>query len=380
MKGLMIIVAAAALLVAPAAAMARSEIAAQAREAAVAMEEASLSLDAADGARDRVRALTQTIQAFETGLTAMREGLRQAAINEAQLSTKLQSRDAEVAQLFGALQSIGADASPVILLHPEGPMGTARAGMLLAELTPALNKQADQLRRDLEDVQTLRGLQVDAAIRMKKGLTQIQAARAALNQAMADRTDLPRRFTADPVRTAILIASSETLEGFASGLSEISTEAIAPAPITLKGQIGALPLPVQGLVLRRAGEADAAGVTRPGIIVATRPRAIVTTPTAATIRYTGPLLDFGNVVILEPRANTLFILAGLETVYGEAGQVIAAGTPIGLMGGDVPESGDTLSPLREGSGPERSETLYIEVRDNTTSQDPLDWFRTDEVQ
>ena len=367
----------AVLSLAPAPATARSEIAAQAREAAVALEEASLSLDAADGARDRVRALTQTIQAFETGLTAMREGLRQAAINEAQLSQKLQSRDAEVAQLFGALQSIGADGSPVALLHPQGPMGTARAGMLLAELTPALNKQADQLRRDLEDVQTLRALQVDAAIRMKDGLTQIQAARAALNQAMADRTDLPRRFTADPVRTAILIASSETLEGFASGLSEISTEAIAPAPITLEGQIGALPLPVQGLVLRRTGEADAAGVKRPGIIVATRPRAIVTTPTAATIRYTGPLLDFGNVVILEPRANTLFVMAGLETVYGEAGQVIAAGTPIGLMGGDVPESGDRLSPLREGSGPERSETLYIEVRDNTTSQDPLDWFRTD---
>lgn len=362
----------------PGAVMARSEIAVQAREAAVALEEASLSLDAADGARDRVRALTQTIQAFEIGLTAMREGLRQAAINEAQLSQRLQSRDAEVAQLFGALQSIGAEASPVILLHPEGPMGTARAGMLLAELTPALNKQADQLRRDLEDVQTLRTLQVDAAIRMKTGLTQIQAARAALNQAMADRTDLPRRFTADPVRTAILIASSETLEGFASGLSEIATDAIAPGPITLEGQIGALPLPVQGLVLRRTGEADAAGVKRPGIIVAARPRAIVISPTAATIRYTGPLLDFGNVVILEPRANTLFVLAGLETVYGEAGQVIAAGTPIGLMGGDVPESGATLSPLREGTGPERSETLYIEVRDNTTSQDPLDWFRSDE--
>ena len=367
-----------ALLVAtPPNAEARGEIAVQARQAAAALEEASLSLDAADGARDRVRALTRTIQAFESGLTAMREGLRQAAINEAQLSAKLQSRDAEVAQLFGALQSIGAEASPVVLLHPEGPMGTARAGMLLAELTPALNRQAAQLRQDLEDVQTLRALQEDAALRMQTGLTEIQLARAALNQAMADRTDLPKRFTADPVRTAILIASSETLEGFASGLSEIATEAIAPGPLTLQGQIGDLPLPVQGVILRRAGEADAAGVKRPGVIVATRPQAIVTAPTASTIRYAGPLLDFGTVVILEPRANTLFVLAGLETVYGEAGQVIAAGTPIGLMGGSLPEQSASLSPLREGSGTDRSESLYIEVRDNMTSQDPLDWFRTD---
>ncbi|KKM69971.1 hypothetical protein LCGC14_1445370, partial [marine sediment metagenome] len=54
-----------------------------ARRAMADLEAASAQLDAADGARDRVQALTQTIQAFETGLGAMREGLRQAAINEA---------------------------------------------------------------------------------------------------------------------------------------------------------------------------------------------------------------------------------------------------------------------------------------------------------
>ena len=148
--------------------------------------------------------------------------------------------------------------------------------------------------------------------------------------------------------------------------------------MTLDGQIGALPLPVQGLILRRAGEADAAGVKRPGIIMATRPRAIVTTPTAATVRYQGPLLDFGNVVILEPQANALFVLAGLDVVYLKTGQVIAAGTPVGLMGGKDVENGGTLSPLREGSGTDRTETLYIEVRQNNTPADPEAWFQTDE--
>jgi septal ring factor EnvC (AmiA/AmiB activator) len=294
------------------------------------------------------------------------------------LSAKLQSRDGEVAQLLGALQSMGGTTSPVMLLHPDGPTGSARAGMLLAELTPALNRRADALREDLQNVQMLRALQTDAAMRLQAGLTEVQAARTALNQAMANRTDLPTRFTADPVRTAILIASTETLDGFASGLSEIVTDEVEPAPATLDGQIGALALPVQGLVLRQAGEADAAGVTRPGIILATRPGAIVTTPTAATIRYTGPLLDFGNVVILEPQADTLFVLAGLDVVYGEAGQVIAAGTPIGLMGGILAEKGDELSTLREGAGTERSETLYMEVRQKNTPQDPAKWFRTDE--
>ena len=39
-------------------------------------------LDAADGARNRVKALTETVRAFEDGLEAMREGLRRAAIRE----------------------------------------------------------------------------------------------------------------------------------------------------------------------------------------------------------------------------------------------------------------------------------------------------------
>ncbi|MGB3246005.1 MAG: peptidase M23 [Sulfitobacter sp.] len=361
----------------PGALCAQTDAGAEALVAAEQLENAAALLDQAGGARDRVKALTETIQAFERGLGAMRAGLRQAAINEDQLSQKLQSRDEEVAQLLGVLQSIGDTSGPRTLLHPQGPTGTARAGMLLAELTPALNARADALRRDLENVQMLRKLQSDAAQQLQAGLTQVQEARAGLNQAMANRTDLPTRFTADPVRMGILIASTETLDGFSSGLAEIVSEETSPAPVTLEGEIGALPLPVQGLLLRRAGEADAAGVTRPGIIVATRPGAIVTTPTAATIRYAGALLDMGNVIILEPQADTLFVFTGLDVVYGDAGQVIARGTPIGLMAGAQAAIGGPLSPLREGAGTERSETLYIEVRQDNVPQDPQTWFRTD---
>ncbi len=361
----------------PFGALAQTDAGAEARAAAAALETAAVQLDEADGARDRVKALTQTIQAFERGLGAMRAGLRQAAISEAQISQKLGARDSEIAELLGALQSIGGAPTPTAFLHPQGPTGTARAGMLLAELTPVLNLRAQALRRDLEDVQTLRDLQVDAEKRLRDGLTQVQAARTALNQAMANRTDLPKRFTQDPVRTGVLIASTETLDGFASGLAEIAVNETEPALETLDGQIGELPLPVQGLLLRAAGETDAAGVTRPGIILATRARAIVTSPTAATIRYVGPLLDLGEVVILEPRADTLFVLAGLDVVYGEAGQVIAGETPIGLMGGPVGENVAQGSTNRDGAGTERSETLYIEVRQDNIPQDPETWFRTD---
>lgn len=357
-------------------ASAQGDAAAQARAAVTMLEEAAVQLEQAEDARDRVQALTQTIQAFETGLAAMRTGLRQAAIRETQLSARLAARDGEVSQLLAVLQSIGTY-TPKALLHPDGPTGTARAGLLLAELTPALNQRADQLRRDLEDVQTLRSLQTNAEARLRTSLTAVQTARTTLNQAMAERTNLPKRFTEDPVSTAILIASTETLGGFASGLSQIVTgeDINVQVPVSIEGQIGALPLPVQSIVLRGMNEVDAAGVVRPGLLLAARARAIVTSPTAATIRYQGPLMDLGNVMILEPRAYTLFVLAGLETVYGEIGQVIAAGTPIGLMGGV--DAGSQLSTDGDGTGAARSETLYIEVRQDNVPQDPASWFRTD---
>ncbi|WP_431358161.1 murein hydrolase activator EnvC family protein [Sulfitobacter albidus] len=360
-------------------ASAQDGAAAQARAALTQLEGALAQLDEAQSARNRIRALTETIQAFEDGLAAMRTGLREAAIREAQLTQRLAARETEVAQLIAALQSIGTPRTPTALLHPDGPTGTARAGLLLADLTPALNARADRLRRDLEDVQTLRVLQTDAAARLRESLTAVQGARTALNQAMAERTDLPRRFVEDPVSTAILIASTETLSGFASGLSQIVAEEDlnVRAPTAIEAEIGSLPLPVQGLVLRAMNEPDAAGVARPGVLIATRPRAIVTSPTAATIRYTGPLLDLGNVMILEPRADTLFVLAGLETVYGSAGEVIAAGAPIGLMGGPAATLGGELSTDGEGTGAARSETLYMEVRQDNVPQDPEAWFRTD---
>lgn len=357
--------------------MGRADPGAAARAAAEELEAATLALQGSVTARDRVAALTETVQAFEAGLTAMRAGLRQAALHEANLSAKLAAREDEISQLLGVLQSIGSAPPPLLMLHPSGPLGAARSGMMLADVTPGLAAQADRLRSDLDEIRTLRLLQESATERLEQGLAGLQQARITLSQAISDRVDLPKRFTADPVRTAILISSSETLEGFASGLSEISADPIPELTTNISAKKGALPLPVQGIVLHRQGEEDAAGIARPGIVLATRPRALVISPTAATIRYIGPLLDLGNVVILEPQADILFVLSGLNDVYGEPGQVLPPGAPVGLMGGSDPEIAAIASTGGDGSGTERSETLYIEVREDGQPVDPELWFRTD---
>lgn len=353
---------------------AQQDAGAAARAALAALDEAGRDLAAADRASDRVAALTATVRAYEDGLTALRDGMRDAAIREAALRRDLTAREDEVAQLLAALQTLGRAEVAQQLLHPQGPLGAARSGMLVSAVTPGLAAEARALAQDLEEVATLRRLQENAAETLRNGLSGAQKARAALSQAVADRTDLPRRFSEDPVQTAVLIAATETLEGFASGLTEMTEGDIAPegsAALTP----GDVPLPVSGRILRRAGEADAAGVARPGIVLATRPEALVTTPVPATVRYMGPLLDYGLVAILEPRADLLFVIAGLETLYGAAGQVLPAGAPVGLMGGGGPDT--SVLQAGEGGGNTRPETLYIEVREGDAPVDPLAWFATD---
>jgi septal ring factor EnvC (AmiA/AmiB activator) len=344
--------------------------------AAHALEQAQIALERAEGARDRVAALTRVIRAYEEGLMALREGLRRAAIREAELTRRFAAEGEKLSRLLGALMSIGGAEVPELLLHPAGPLATARAGMILGDVTPALKEQAEALRRELEELAILRELQARAADQLAQALAGVQEARARLSEAISNREELPRRFLADPQAVASLIASSETLAAFASGLAEIGGSAAEEGPVlpAFERMRGRTPLPVTGRILRRFGEADAAGIRRPGLVIATPPRALVTSPWPATIRYRGPLLDYGNVIILEPASGYLLVLAGLDEVYGEIGEVLEAGAPVGLMGGAAPAAEELLSQAPGGAGGELSETLYMELRKNNEPVDPEPWF------
>lgn len=355
------------------AACAQSETAAAAQAAAARLAAASVLLDQAGGSDDQIAALTEVVRSYEDGLGAMRDGLRRVAIRQAAIKAELDARSAEVSQLLGVLMTMGRAPAPLLLLHPSGPLGTARSGMIVSEVTPALQSRVEDLRADLAEVAELQAVQDSAAATLQQGLAGAQTARTALAQAVSDRTDLPRRFTEDAVATALLIASTETLDAFAGGLADTVDADTGAGPDATALQ-GTLSLPVQGQILRRAGEADAAGIVRPGWVVATRPGALVTAPAAATIRYRGPLLDYGVVIILEPATDVLIVIAGLADAFGEAGQVVPAGAPIGMMGGEMPAVDALLTESTTGEGRQRSETLYLEVRDGQGPVDPATWF------
>jgi murein hydrolase activator len=365
----MMLRAAAFLLLGLAAPAAGATVAEQAAEASADLLAAVDALQEAKGARDRVSALTQTIQAYDNGLGALREALRQAALREAELTLRFDAQRNRIAQLTGVLSQLEAQPGPLLLLHPSGPLGTVRSGMMLADVTPALQAEAQRLKAELKELNDLRNLQLAAGETLARGLEAAQTARTALSQAISDRTDLPRRFTDEPESLRNLLESADTLDAFAAGLApdQVDAQDFAAAR-------GRLPFPVTGTLLRGMDEADAAGVRRPGLTLATRPNALVTAPWPATIRYRGPLLDYGNVMILEPGGGYLLVLAGLGTVYGEVGEVVAAGAPLGLMGGAEPELADILAAAQEGGGARETETLYLELREGAAPVDPVEWF------
>ncbi len=352
---------------------AQDDAGAAARAASQRLAAATTALREAADARDRVAALTRTIQAYEEGLVALREGLRRAAIREDAIRRQWDSQREKVARLVAVMSTMENSSGPMLLLHPTGPVGTARSGMILSEVTPALHAEAETLRRDLEEIAGLRRLQQNAADTLEEGLHAAQEARTNLSQAISERRDLPQRFAERPDELRMIVQNIDTLDSFADLLSDtqIGPEELAQEFAERKGSLA---LPVQGTILRRFNEADAAGIRRPGLLLATRASTLVTAPAPATIRYMGPLLDYGNVMILEPEGGYLLVLAGMQVLYGELGQVVPEGSPLGLMPGTEPGAAEFLAAAQQGGGAGQTETLYIELRHLNRPTDPAEWF------
>ena len=361
-------------LLAAAPALAELDAAATAAQAAEMLEQAGFALLEAEGARDRVEALTQTVRAYEEGLLALREGIRQAAVREQTILAVFEAERDRLARLLGVLQSIEGAPAPLLLMHPEGPLGTARSGMILSEVTPAVAEEARALRLQLQDLASLRALQDTALDQLSQALDRVQEARTQLSQAIADRRMLPENIVSDEAAMSDLIESVDSLDALAAVLASDPPRAAPDLPDFAEAR-GELALPVLGARLRSFGEADAAGVSRPGVVYATRPRALVTAPWPASVRYAGPLLDYGNVIILEPEGGYLLVLAGLGTLYVAPGMLVASGDAVGLMPGDPgPESEELIVTAAQGGGAALTETLYIELRETGAPVDPATWF------
>ena len=340
-----------------------------------ALDLATADLKNANNAKKRIKSLSQAIQSYEETLAILRISVRDLTLQQSQVQDVLDQGENEIMQLLGVLATVQKAPIAGQMLHPNGPLATARSGMIISDIVPILQENVDQLKDQVMVLKQLSETQFKAQNSLQTGLLELQKAHSNLGRAIANREDLPKRFVANPEKLEILIKASKDLETFAASVQSIALNEPSVSLPSVRDRKGNLNLPVRGKILRKFNEADSSGVKRTGIILATEPKAIVISPTAATIRYLGPLLDYGNVAILEPQNGLLFVFAGMDTIYGETGQVIPALSPIGLMPSQSNEIDKIFKTQAIISSGKLSETLYVEVRSGSDAENPLNWFK-----
>jgi septal ring factor EnvC (AmiA/AmiB activator) len=338
-------------------------------DAAARLAEAVSGLERAETAPDRLRALGEAIGAYEEALAGLRASLRAAVLREAEIARRFDAEGARVAQLLGVLAAVERSDGPLLLLHPAGPLGTVRSGIVAADLAPALQAEAAALRRDLEALSAIRVERAAALAVLEAGLVRAQEARTALAQAAAARGPAPQSAEAAALLED-LAAGVRSLDALAAGIAALPGPD-DPVGLDFAEARGWLPWPVRVATIR------APGARRPGVELAAPPAALVTAPWPATVRYSGPLLDDAIVMILEPEAGYLIVLSGLAVAYVEAGAVVEAGAALGLLGGREPAAGEFVAAAREG-GVEMRETLYVELRHGEIAVDPTEWFTSEQ--
>ncbi len=349
-----------------------NDVARTADEAAAMMGAARENLQTARNSRDQVRALVEAIRAYEVALVAMQGGLREIRAATLTAQERYEARRDHVEETLVAIQSIERASGAKRVWHPGGALASVRAGMTMADLLPVLNGEAEALRAELSGLATLTALQ--------------EAAEATMIEARADM-----RQGADDLQRAMVVKAAkapppedrirrlEELARNAAELGELADGLAAISPVDLEDirdvpEERSLVWPVQGEILRGFNEADAAGVSRPGVVLTAASNALVMSPTAAEVSYSGPFLEQGNVVILELSSEYLLVLGGLGQSFVSTGDKVDANTPLGLLGDENTSDEEFLIKLGDADSAFRQESLYIEVRENGIAVDPVVWF------
>ncbi len=312
-------------------------------------------------ATEGLDALTARVAASEDAASKLRATYRAAQDTETALTLDLALRREENARLLAALMSFGR--IPAFAAHPDGPFAAARALGIWGAIEPALRAKADALADQLREIAAARTVQSEATAALEVSLEDLSAARAHL----ISRLDTLAGGPATPAVLLVAARNTETLSALADRVSERTRAAGDAEP-------GGLHWPVRARVLSPFRAPDAAGVERPGLVLEAAPLALVTAPGDGIVRYAGPFLDYGYVLVVELAEGDLLTLAGFARLDAVTGQSVTAGEALGFLGGAEPSAQEYLM-LGQGQSDEtQGETLYIELRRRQGSVDPLPWF------
>ena len=371
----------------------------------------------------RVAALTEEIAAIRKDNASITAALIQAAKTERKLGEDieeitgkledLKERQEEIrlslsarrdvlAEVLGALQRMGLNPPPALLVKPEDALSSVRSAILLGAVVPELREQTEVLLADLQELSRVSASieaeraklvkTVDEQVGEKKRLSLLLEEKKRLQEAqqaaLSDERAKASELAAKAGSLKDLIASIEkeiigvrTAEEQARRAEQERLEreaAIAAMPVpeanrltgpqpfsTLMKQVA---FPVTGRVARRFGDDDGNGGVMHGDTVTTQSGAIVTAPSDGDVLYAGPFRSYGQLLILNAGDGYHVVLAGMGRISVAAGQSVLAGEPIGAM-----SEAKVASTSASGNGNTAPE-LYVEFRKDGKPVDPAPWW------
>jgi septal ring factor EnvC (AmiA/AmiB activator) len=331
---------------------------------------------------------------------------RLAPLDEAEqaLRTSLDERRSLIGEVLAALQRIGRNAPPGLIIRAEDALQSVRSAMMLGAVLPEMRQQAEALAGDLAELVRLRkqiGEEREALdrdlrqiahdrLRLSLFIEQRQKRQAEAEQALVEERQRAVQLADEAENLNQLIAKLQQGLDIASGTATRSTPdrkgpdgkanlvalndpgRLSPA-ITFSSAKGMLPLPVTGARIKEFGTPDGLGGTEKGLSIATRPGGQITAPCDGWVVYAGNFRNYGQLLILNAGGGYHVLLAGMERISVDLGQFVVTGEPVAAMGGGAPsvslKGGRISQPV-----------LYVEFRKDGVPVDPGPWWATTEGQ
>lgn len=339
--------------------------------------------------------LQQDIADSADKLTSLRE-------QEDGIRNSLRARRGVLAEVLAALQRMGLNPPPAILVRPDDALASVRSAVLLGAVVPEMRQQVEELTGDLQDMQRVtasiaqeqenlkqtRMAQAEEQKRQsllleeKKKLqaqseTEIVAQRKRSEELAAKAGSLKDLIASlDKQMASVRDAAAEARRAEAERLAAARERAgeTTPGEDRLQAQIdfaslqGRLALPAAGKTIRRFGEKDGVGGAMMGQVLETLPSATITSPSDGVVLYAGAFRSYGQLLILDAGGGYHVVMAGMGRIDVAQGQFVLAGEPVGAMGEKLLAS---IAPIEVGNG---APLLYIEFRKDGKPVDPAPWW------
>lgn len=358
------------------------------------------------------------VQALEASIIGTEQKLEALGAREDVLRASFAERRQLLGQVLAALQRMGRNPPPALLVGPTDALETVRSAILMGAVVPEMRDEANALLADLTELRELkqsevaardtfqiqiRGLReentrIELLLAEKRELeediarqlvaereraealaqratslnelikaleTEIEAAALAAKQAR--EADEARRAEEERLLAERDAAAAQAERERLAAIASANTARLSPA-IAFSQAKGRLMRPVAGVEVKAFGaQSDALDQTQ-GILIATRPSATIVTPADGWVLYAGEYRAFGQLIILNAGDDHHIVMAGMEATDVKIGQFVLAGEPIGRMGNAALASAASLDVTSD------RPLLYVEFRDDGVPVDPKPWW------